>query len=289
MRSSSTARRLLAAASGLGLFAAGMFAAWLGPAAAGPQAASAGRGSSALPGFSSVVILSHVNDPARTPLFPGDPRFTIHTAFTIAEDGFFLEVLHEGMHTGTHYSAPCHFHAGAACMPDLAPSDLVLPAAVIDVRAQVRTDPDHVVTIADLQAWEAEHGDLPAGGAVLLFTGCSRFWADGDTDGEPNYYNCGSGRSGFHQPGFSRNAVKWLIRTGVLGRTGALGSDTFGPDPSADASFTPTSLTLHKHRVTIENLTHLGELPALGAWVVLGSPRNVHGSGAPGSVFAFLP
>jgi kynurenine formamidase len=283
MRTSWWARRLLAGASGLGLFAAGMWAAGSVGATAGPSDAAA------LPGFGRVVILSHVNDPVRTPLFPGDPRFRIHTAFTIADDGFFLEVVREGMHTGTHYSAPCHFHAGAACMPDLSASDLVLPAAVIDIRSRVLDDPDYVVTIADLKAWEDDHGQLPAGGAVLLFTGCSQFWADGDVDGEPNYYNCGSGLPGFHQPGFSRNAVRWLIETGVLGRTGALGTDTFGPDPSSDASFTPTSLTLDRHRVTIENLTHLGALPPLGAWVALGSPRNVNGSGAPGTVFAFLP
>ena len=92
-----------------------------------------------------------------------------------------------------------------------------------------------------------------------------------------------------HQPGFSRNAVQWLIETGVLGTTGALGTDTFGPDPSSDAAFMPTWLTLRKHRLTIENLTNLDALPALGAWVVLGSPRNVNGSGAPGTVFGFVP
>ncbi len=157
MRTSRLARRLLAGASGLGLFAAGMWAAGFGAAAAGAQERRA------LPGFDRVVILSHVNDPDRTPLFPGDPRFRIHTAFTIADDGFFLEVVREGMHTGTHYSAPCHFHAGAACMPDLSGSDLVLPAAVIDVRDRVADDPDYVVTIADLQAWEDEHGAAPRG------------------------------------------------------------------------------------------------------------------------------
>jgi kynurenine formamidase len=193
------------------------------------------------------------------------------------------------MHTGTHYSAPCHFREGGLCMDDLSPADLVLPAVVIDVREEVSADPDHVVRTADLEAWEAEFGQMPEEAAVLLWTGCSRFWADGDTDGEPNYYNCGSGLSGVHQPGFSRNAVKWLIETGVLGERGALGTDTFGPDPSSDASFTPSWLTLDRHRVTIENLTHLAALPPTGAWIALGSPRNVNGSGAPGTVFGFIP
>jgi kynurenine formamidase len=209
--------------------------------------------------------------------------------FTVPEDGFYLEVVREGMHTGTHYSAPCHFHRNGRCADELSPADLVLPAVVIDVREEVAADPDHVVTTADLMAWEEEFGQMPEGAAVLLWTGCDAFWAEGDADGEPNYYNCGSGLSGVHQPGFSRNAVKWLIETGVLGERGALGTDTFGPDPSSDVSFTPTFLTLARHRVTIENLTNLGALPPTGAWIALGSPRNAHGSGAPGTVFGFIP
>jgi kynurenine formamidase len=282
-------RRLVAAAAGLALFAGGMAAAGaFGPAEAQDAGEPAGAATT-LPGFSKVVSLSHVGDPAKTPLFPGDPAFRIKAIFTVHHDGFYLEIVRQGMHTGTHYSAPCHFRRNGLCADQLDPGDLVLPAVVIDVREAVKQNPDHVVRIADLQAWEDEFGPMPKEAAVLLRTGCDRFWARGDADGRPNYYNCGSGLSGEHQPGFSRNAVKWLIETGVLGKRGALGTDTFGPDPSADASYTPSWLTLARHRVTIENLTNLGALPPVGAWIALGSPRNVNGSGAPGTVFAFIP
>ncbi|HSD48316.1 MAG TPA: cyclase family protein [Actinomycetota bacterium] len=282
---SQRAKRVVAGLAGSALFAAGaVTASTLGRAAVGDVASPV-----ALPSFTKVVNLSHVNDPARTPLFPGDPSFTIRTVFTVPEDGFYLEVVREGTHTGTHYSAPCHFHQGAACMDELKPGDLVLPAVVIDVRDEVAADPDHIVRTADLQAWEMQHGEMPAGAAVLLLTGCDAWWAKGDEDGEPNYYNCGSGERGDHQPGFSRNAVKWLIETGVLAERGALGSDTFGPDPSSDAAYVPTSLTLRRHRVTIENLTNLDALPPTGAWIVLGGPRNANGSGAPGTVFGLVP
>ncbi|MGH2671696.1 MAG: cyclase family protein [Actinomycetota bacterium] len=278
-------RGFLVALCAIGPFVGGMATA----ASLGSAGADSVLAPLQLPAFGEVVSLSHTNDPAKTPLFPGDPRFRIETAFTVHHDGFLLEVVREGMHTGTHYSAPCHFRDHALCMDDLSPADLVLPAVVIDVRDEVEADPDHVVTVAALKAWEDEFGQMPEEAAVLLWTGCSRFWAEGDIDGEPNYYNCGSGRAGVHQPGFSRNAVKWLIETGVLGKRGALGTDTFGPDPSSDAAFMPTFLTLERHRVTIENLTHLGSLPPTGAWIALGSPRNANGSGAPGTVFGFIP
>ena len=282
---STSVRRVLALLCGLALFVGGAATS----AALRERASSAERAPVELPAFGRAVFLSHANDPAKTPLFPGDPAFSIRTVFTVAQDGFYLELVREGTHTGTHYSAPCHFHHGAPCMDDLSPSDLILPAVVVDVRDAVENDPDHLVTVADLRAWEDEFGPMPSGAAVLLLTGCSDFWAGGDRNGEPNYFNCGSGMRGVHQPGFSRNAVRWLIRTGVLAKTGALGTDTFGPDPSSDAAFLPTWLTLRRHRLTIENLTNLDALPPVGAWVVLGSPRNVNGSGAPGTVFGLVP
>src|SRR5256885_9623900 len=85
-----------------------------------------------LPGFSQVVFLSHVNDPAVIPGFPGDPRFAMSTSFTVPKDGFYLQYVREGEHTGTHYSAPCHFHVHALCADELDAGDFVLPAVVVD-------------------------------------------------------------------------------------------------------------------------------------------------------------
>ncbi|HEU4400119.1 MAG TPA: cyclase family protein [Actinomycetota bacterium] len=242
---------------------------------------------STLPGFRKVVFLSHVNDPATTPGFPGDPAFTLETAFTVPADGFYLQKVTEGEHTGTHWAAPCHFHTDERCADQLDPADMVRPAVVVDVRAEVRRDVDYQVTIGDLKAWEARYGRMPAGAAVIAWTGCDRFWSASQTG--RNYYNCGSGLPGLHQPGFSLAAVRWLIDRGVLGRRGALGTDTFGPDPSSDEQFRESSLVLHRHRIDLENLTGLGQLPPRGAWVVAGGPRNRDGSGSPATVFGLVP
>ena len=244
-----------------------------------------------LPGFQQVVFLSHVNDPATTPVFPGDPAFTLRTAFTVPEDGFYLQEVHEGEHTGTHWAAPCHFHEGALCADQLDPSDLVRPAVVVDVRAQAARNVDYQVSVADLRAWERRNGPMPAGAAVIAWTGCDRFWsaAGGPDEPVPSYYNCGSGLAGMHQPGFSLAAVRWLIDRGVLGRQGALGTDTFGPDPGTDEEFRESSLLLQGHRIDLENLTGLGQLPAKGAWIVVGGPRNRDGSGSPSTIYGLVP
>ncbi len=243
----------------------------------------------ALPGFTTVVFLSHVNDPKIVPGFPGDPRFSLHTSFTVAKDGYYLQNVKEGEHTGTHYSAPCHFHVDQLCADALAPGDFILPAVVVDIRDQTKTNVDYQVTVKDLQGWIAANGPMPQDAAVLLWTGCDAFWGPDRGPGTVNYYTCGSGKGGFHQPGFSLASVRWLIAQGVLGDRGLLGTDTFGPDPGTDFHYRETSLTLHAHRFTLENLTNLGSLPTTGSWIVWGGPRNAQGSGAPSSVFGLIP
>jgi len=178
---------------------------------------------------------------------------------------------------------------GAACAGQLDPSDLILPAVVVDIRAKVQQNVDYQATVADMKAWEAKYGPMPKGAAVILWTGCARWWADGHTTGTPNYYNCGTGERGFHQPGFSLRAVKWLIEQGVLGDRGALGTDTFGPDPGTDERFRESSLVFHRHRIDLENLAHVGQLPPSGAWIVVGGPRNSHGSGSPATIYGLIP
>ena len=41
----------------------------------------------------------------------------------------------------------------------------------MDISAKAAADPDAVVTVEDLAAWESEHGALPAGAAVMMYSG----------------------------------------------------------------------------------------------------------------------
>jgi kynurenine formamidase len=132
--------------------------------------------------------------------------------------------------------------------------------------------------LATLSASNASTTPPPAKGASMPGRAPAQFHK-----GE-NYYNCGTGQAGLHQPGFSLGAVRWLIDRQVLGHQGAPGTDTFGPDDQFRAS----SLVLHRHRLTLENLTGLGQLPANGAWVVVGGPRNREGSGSPAAIYGLV-
>ena len=79
--------------------------------------------------------------------------------------------------------------------------DFFLPAVVIDIRPQVADDVDYRATVADLEAWEADHGPMPQGAAVLLQTGCDAFWGPDRGPGTVSYYSCGSGKGGSTSPG----------------------------------------------------------------------------------------
>ena len=63
----------------------------------------------------------HVNDPNVTPVFPGDPEFTLTTVTTVPEDGFYMQYVEEGEHTGTHWGAPAHFREGGLTADQLDP------------------------------------------------------------------------------------------------------------------------------------------------------------------------
>jgi kynurenine formamidase len=286
-------RRIIAAGScvviALAVVAAVSYRAGRADAAGGDPDPQAAGQPTAMPGFTRVLFLSHVNSPVRIPGFPGDPAFSLRTVFTVPADGFYLQDVDEGEHTGTHYSAPCHFHVDALCANDLGPSDLVLPAVVVNVREKVQRHPEYHVTVKDLTTWRDSHGPFPKDAAVLLRTGCDKWWGPEIGARIKTYYNCGSADGKYRQPGFSEKAVRWLIDQGILGNRGALGSDTFGPDPTDDPDYMESWLALRLHRMTLENLMHLDQMPARGGWIVVGGPRNLDGSGAPSTILGFVP
>ena len=75
------------------------------------------------------------------PIFPGDPNFELETLFTVENDGFRLNKMTIGEHSGTHWGSPCHFSAGERCAEDMAAEDFFHPAAVVDARRQSAKGP----------------------------------------------------------------------------------------------------------------------------------------------------
>jgi kynurenine formamidase len=205
------------------------------------------------------------------PLFPGDPPFRWRVWTTVPESGYLLEQITSlGTHTGTHISAPCHFHVGAPCLTNLPETFFTpRPLVMLDLRAQMRRrdgDGDFFVGIPALRRFEHRHGRIPPGSYVVIYTGLSRFYHLGNRR-RPGRYN-----DYFDDvPGFSGAAVDWLFEhRHILG----VGADTFGPDATFDVNFEATTEATGQGGITLENMgSGLAGMRAFGDWIELNGPR----------------
>ena len=106
-------------------------------------------------------------------IFEGDPETTVTIVNTIEPDGYLLEQVSTGVHTGTHLDAPGHFVEGGRTVDQLQAQEFVWPAYVIDVRARMAaaTDDGFQLTIDDIKAVERSQGKIPKGAMVIIQTG----------------------------------------------------------------------------------------------------------------------
>jgi kynurenine formamidase len=234
----------------------------------------------------AVIDLSHEFD-ERTLYWPtSTSTFRLEKlAFGPTPGGFFYasNALCTPEHGGTHLDAPIHFAESGRTADAVPVRQLVGPAVVIDVAAQAAADPDYRLTAADLAAWEARHGPVPAGAIVLLRTGWSVRWPvrklyfGDDTPGSA---------ANLHFPSFGAEAAKRLVDER---KAGVLGVDTASIDHGPSKDFPVHRLAAAANVPGLENLTRLEELPATGAWIVALPMKIAGGSGGPARVIALLP
>ncbi len=225
-----------------------------------------------------VVDLTQPLD-AGTVMWPGAPAPTAETMLTVAHDGFYNRKVSFMEHSGTHFDAPAHMVEGTATVDQIDADRLVRPAAMIDISEAAAGKPDATLTLEQVQAFEAEHGRIPDGAAILLRTG----WEAFNTDAAA--YAGAPGPLRF--PGFGPEAARFLVEErGAAG----LGVDTLGIDPGVAEDFVVHRRVSHPRGVWhLEGLMNLGQLPPLGAWVVVGVLKLVDGSGSPARVLALVP
>jgi kynurenine formamidase len=228
--------------------------------------------------MSQVVDLTQPFHPGLV-MWPGVSGPTFEVLVNVVPDGFYSRLVTFAEHTGTHFDAPCHMVDGSTRLHEIDPATLIRPAAVIDISAEVGDDPDAILTLAQVEAFERANGPVPAGCVVLLRTG----WEDRNTDavryaGEPG---------DLRFPGFGPEAARFLVEErGVVG----LGIDTLGIDPGVATDFVVHRQVSHPAGVWhLENLQNLKALPPQGATVFVGVLPLVDGSGSPARVLALIP
>ena len=189
-----------------------------------------------------------------------------------------------GEHTGTHFDAPVHWVTGRDlpnnALDSIAPGDFVAEAVVIDISAKAAADPDYLLTVDDLLAWEREHGRIPARSWILLRTDWSKRSVE-------DYVN--RAEDGAHTPGPSVEAVRFLVDER---QAHGLGVETIGTDAGQahllDPPYPAHALFHGAGRYGLQCLTNLDQLPPTGSVVVASPLKIAGGSGSPLRVLAFV-
>jgi kynurenine formamidase len=185
-----------------------------------------------------------------------------------------------GEHTGTHFDAPIHWVSGrdAADVSQVPARRLLAPAAVLDFTAQAAADPDFLLEVDHITAWQEKYGPLPAGGWLLYRTG----W-DARAHDQEQFANGG------RTPGISPECAKWLAEQApILG----VGVETVGTDAGGAHSFDPPfpchAFLLGNEKYGLTQLQNLAALPPTGAVVIAAPLPIVGGSGSPTRVLALV-
>ena len=190
-----------------------------------------------------------------------------------------------GEHTGTHFDAPIHWISGRDlphnAVDTIPVQNFVAPACVIDCSAQAQANPDYLLTVADIEQFEKQHGRIGAGHWVLMRTDWSK-----RTDPEA-YQNFDE--TGQHTPGPSSEAAQFLVeQRSVLG----FGSEAIGTDAGQGYHLRPPypcHYFMHgAGRYGLQCLTNLDLLPPTGTLLICPPLKIQKGSGSPLRVLALV-
>lgn len=192
--------------------------------------------------------------------------------------------IHTGEHIGTHIDAPVHWVSGREGhdVSRIPLERLVGPAAVIDLGDRVAENPDFLLEVEHVRAWEEEHGQFPEGCWLLFRTGWDRY-----ADDRERFLN--TDENGSHTPGVSAECARWLAEeTPISG----FGVETVGIDAGNAIGLEP-AFPVHHHllgndKYGITSLRNLAALPPTGSVLVVSPLPIVGGTGSPARVIALV-
>ncbi len=226
--------------------------------------------------FQRVVDLTHTLGPNFPMVWPNP--FAMEQVAKLGKDPWNAFRWHVQEHSGTHLDAPLHCTTGPSA--DRIPVDqLVGPLVVVDIRPRAAANADAQLTPDDLNAWERQHGPIPAGAVVAMLSG----W-DAHVDNARKFSGLDD-RGVYHFPGFHEESARFLQeQRDVKG----IAVDTLSLDPGPSKNFPVHHYWLGQRKWGLENVAELGKLPANGATIVVGGPKIAGCTGGPSRVLALV-
>ncbi|XP_033097447.1 isatin hydrolase-like [Anneissia japonica] len=236
-----------------------------------------------------IIDLSYPFD-GNTLFWPGQDPFvqTIGYRGSTGNSWYETNSFQMGEHTGTHLDAPAHFSEGKQRVDAIPKEHFIGPGVKVDISSKASTNPDALLEVEDLMAWEKTNGDIPEGAILMVFTGWGKFYPDRasyfGSDRNDTYIDA-NGTSLLHFPGISPDAADWLIgNRDVVG----VGIDTPSLDYGQSTTFSTHVKLMDENIYGLENVANLDNMPTSGSTVYALPMHIKDGSGAPVRIFAIV-
>jgi kynurenine formamidase len=173
---------------------------------------------------------------------------------------------------GTQLDPPAHWAPEYPSIDELPPTYAVRPLVVISIVDKVARDPGYHLQVADIRAFETEHGPIPQGSVVFVRSDWSKGWPDPQL----------ARRKPF--PGVSLDALKFLHGERHI---------LFHGHEPLDTDTTPTlegeHWLMHNGYAQAEGVANLDGVPATGCLVTIGYPKFKGGTGGYARYVAICP
>jgi kynurenine formamidase len=193
--------------------------------------------------------------------------------FSYEKHGF--EATHYDLTTdqlGTQLDPPAHWAPEYPSIDELPPTYAVRPLVVISIVDKVASDPGHHLQVADIEAFEAEHGRIPEGSVVFVRSDWSKDWPNPEFATTRPF------------PGVSLGALKFLHEQRHI---------LFHGHEPLDTDTTPTlegeHWLLHNGYAQAEGVANLDDVPGTGCLVAMGFPKFKGGTGGYARYVAICP
>ncbi len=226
------------------------------------------------------VDLSHEVS-TETPHWVGWDPLTVIEKANLNESLFAAHVYTTVGQYGTHVDAPNHMVKGGRSLDQIAIDEMVMPMCIIDLEEACAANPDYVMKVEDILAWEKVYGRIPEGALVIFKSG----WGKKNKTEMDNLDEQGAR----HYPGWGKESVEFLVEERNVASIGHETSDTDAPLFAEKTNYEVEYCILAKDRIQFEFLKNVELCPAVGAVAFCTFPKVKDGTGFPARVFALCP